>query len=97
MHGIFPLLLLAASATGAAPPPRYIANRASRTTKLVRELVLQKLERIAGKKECRQSFVRENSTWISFEQQRTSPVLQCRAPQGELRFSDPVGKPASPD
>jgi hypothetical protein len=93
-----PLVLLAGSASGAPPAPLYIANRASQTTELARELVLQRLEWIAGRKECRQAFVREK---IDLDQVRAIAYkvrfYNAEGPEGRLRFSDVVGKPASPD
>jgi hypothetical protein len=95
---LLPLLLLAGPTTGAAPARMYIANRASQTTKLARELVLQRLEWIADMKECRQAFIREK---IDLDQVRATAYkvrfYNAEGPEGELRFSDVVGKPASPD
>src|SRR5215469_801967 len=95
---LLPLLLLAASTTGAAPARIQIANRASQTTERARELVLQRLEWIAGMKECRQAFVREK---IDLDQVRATAYkvrfYSAEGPEGELLFSDAVGKPASPD
>jgi len=95
---LLPLFLLAGSMTGAAPARMYIANRASQTTELARELVLQRLELIAGMKECRQAFVREK---IDLDQVRATAYkvrfYNAEGPEGELRFSDAVGKLASPD
>jgi hypothetical protein len=93
-----PLLLLAASTTGAAPARIQIANRASQTTELARELVLQRLEWLAGRKECRQAFIRDK---IDLDQVRATAYkvrfYNAEGPEGELRFSDVVGRPASPD
>ena len=95
---LLPFLLLAGSTTGAAPPRMYIANRASQTTELARELVLQRLEWIAGMKECRQAFVREK---IDLDQVRATAYkvrfYNAEGPEGGLRFSDVVGKAASPN
>ncbi|HJZ97286.1 MAG TPA: hypothetical protein VKE70_12330 [Candidatus Solibacter sp.] len=93
-----PLLLLAGTTTGAAPARMYIANRASQTTELARNLLLQRLEWIAGRSDCRQSFIRE---MIDLEQVRATAhkvrFYSADGPEGELRFSDVVGKPASPN
>ena len=95
---LLPLLLLAGSTTGAAPARMSIANRASQTTELARELVLQRLEWIAGRNECRQAFLREK---IDLDQVRATAYkvrfYNAEGPEGELRFSDVVGKPASPN
>lgn len=95
---LLPLLLLAGSTTGAAPARMYTANRASQTTERARELVSQRLEWIAGMKECRQAFIREK---IDLDQVRAIAYkvrfYNAEGPEGELRFSDVVGKPASPD
>ena len=95
---LLPLLLLAGSTTGAAPARIQIANRASQTTERARELVLQRLEWIAGMKECRQTFIREK---IDLDQVRAIAYkvrfYNAEGPEGELRFSDVVGKPASPN
>ena len=95
---LLPLLLLAGSTTGAAPARIQIANRASQTTERARELVLQRLEWIAGMKECRQAFIREK---IDLDQVRAIAYkvrfYNAEGPEGELRFSDVVGKPASPN
>ena len=93
-----PLLLLARSTTGAAPAGTYIANRASQTTEHARELLFQRLEWIAGRSECRQAFLREK---IDLDQVRATAYkvrfYNAQGPEGELRFSDVVGKPASPN
>ena len=93
-----PLLLLAGSTSGAPPARMYVANRASHTTELARELVLRRLEWIAGRNECRQAFIREK---IDLDQVRATAYkvrfYNAEGPEGELRFSDVVGKPASPD
>jgi hypothetical protein len=95
---LLPLLLLAVSTTGAAPARMYIANRASQTTARARELLLQRLEWIAGRSECRQAFLREQ---IDLDQVRATAYkvrfYNADGPEGELRFSDVVGKPASPN
>ena len=95
---LLPLLLLAGSTTGAAPARIYIANRANQTTERARELVLQRLEWIAGRNECRQAFIREK---IDLDQVRAIAYevrfYNAEGPEGELRFSDVVGKPASPN
>jgi hypothetical protein len=75
-----------------------VANRASHTTELARELVLKRLEWIAGMKGCRQAFIREK---IDLDQVRAiahkGRFYNAEGPEGELRFSDVVGKPASPN
>ena len=95
---LLPLLLLPGSTTGAAPARTHIANWASQTTERARELVLQRLEWIAGMKECRQAFIREK---IDLDQVRATAhkvrFYNAQGPEGELRFSDVVGKPASPN
>ena len=95
---LLPLLLLAGSTTGAAPARIQIANRANQPTERARELVLQRLEWIAGMKECRKAFVREK---IDLDQVRATAhkvrFYNAEGPEGELRFSEVVGKPASPD
>jgi hypothetical protein len=89
---------LTESTNGAAPARTYLANRASRTTELARELLLQRLEWIAGRSECRQAFLREKIDW---EQVRATAYkvhfYNAEGPEGALRFSDVVGKPASPN
>jgi hypothetical protein len=95
---LLPLLLLAGSTNGAAPPRMYIANRANQTTALARELVLQRLEWIAGREECRQAFIREK---VDLDQVRATAYrarfYNAEGPEGGLRFSEVVGKLASPD
>jgi hypothetical protein len=95
---LLPLLLLAGSTTGAAPTRLYITNRASQTTELARELLLQRLEWIAGRSDCRQAFLRER---IDLDQVRATAhkvrFYNAEGPEGELRFSEVVGKPASPN
>src|SRR6516165_10340872 len=95
---LLPLLLLAESTTGAAPARMSIANRAGQTTELARELLLQRLEWIAGRSECLQAFLREK---IDLDQVRATAYkvrfYNAEGPEGELRFSDVVGKPASPN
>jgi hypothetical protein len=95
---LLPLLLLTGSTTGAAPARTHIANRASQTTELARELLLQRLEWIAGRGECRQAFLREK---IDLDQVRATAdkvrFYNAEGPEGNLRFSDVVGKPASPN
>jgi hypothetical protein len=95
---LLPLLLLAGSTTGAGPARTYITNRASQTTEHARELLLQRLEWIAGRSECRQAFLRE---MIDLDQVRATAYkvrfYNADGPEGELRFSDVVGKPASPN
>jgi hypothetical protein len=95
---LLPLLVLAGSATGATTARIQIANRASQTTKLARELVLQRLEWLAERNECRQAFIREK---IDLDQVRATAYevrfYNAEGPEGELRFSDVVGKPASPN
>jgi hypothetical protein len=97
-YAYLPLLLLAGSTRGAPPARTDIANRASQTTELARELVLQRLEWIAGRKECRQAFIREK---IDLDQVRATAYkvrfYNAEGPEGKLRFSDVVGKPASPN
>jgi hypothetical protein len=60
--------------------------------------VLQRLEWIAGMKECRQAFVREK---IDLDQVRATAYkvrfYNAEGPEGELRLSDVVGKPPSPN
>ena len=82
-----------------APPARiYIANRANQTTERARELVLQRLEWLAERNECRQAFIREK---IDLDQVRATAYevrfYNAEGPEGELRFSDVVGKAAFPD
>ena len=93
-----PVLILAASTTGAAPARMHIANRAGQTTESARQLLLQKLEAISNMSECRQAFVREE---IDLDQVRATAYkvrfFNAEGPEGELRFSEVVGKPASPD
>ena len=93
-----PVLLLAASTTGAAPARTHIANPADQTTESARQLVLQKLERISKMSECRYAFVREK---IDLDQVRATAYkvrfFNAEGPEGELRFSEVVGRPASPD
>jgi hypothetical protein len=76
----------------------YIANRASQTTERARELVIQRLEWIVGRNECREAFDREK---IDLDQVRATAYkvrfYNAEGPEGELRFSDVVGKPASPN
>src|SRR6516164_4930628 len=95
---LLPLLLLSGSTTGAAPTRLYITNRASQTTELARELLLQRLEWIAGRSDCRQAFLRER---IDLDQVRATAhkvrFYNAEGPEGELRFSEVVGKPASPN
>ena len=95
---LLPLLLLAGSATGAAPARMYMASRASQTTEVARELLLQRLEWISGRNECREAFLREK---IDLDQVRATAYkvrfYNAQGPEGELRFSDVVGKPASPN
>ena len=91
-------LLLAVSTPGAGPAQPNPLNRASQTTELARKLVLQKLESISSMTNCRQAFVRE---MINLDQIRAT-VYKVRfynaaGPEGVLRFSEVVGKPASPD
>jgi hypothetical protein len=91
-------LLLAASTTGAAPARLDIPNRASQTTEFARKLVLQKLESISSMSKCRLAFEREQ---ISLDQVRATAYkvrfYSADGPEGHLRFSEIVGKPASPD
>ena len=95
---LLPLLVLAGSATGATTARIQIANRANQTTKLARELVLQRLEWLAERNECRQAFIREK---IDLDQVRATAYevrfYNAEGPEGELRFSDVVGKAAFPD
>jgi hypothetical protein len=95
---LLPLLLLAGSATGAAPARIQIANGAGQTTERARELLLQRLEWIAGMEKCRQGFIREK---IDLDQVRAIAYnvrfYNAEGKEGELRFSDVVGKPASPN
>jgi hypothetical protein len=59
---------------------------------------LQRLKSSAGRNDCRQAFIREK---IDLDQVRATAYqvrfYNAEGPEGELRFSDVVGKPASPN
>lgn len=78
-----------------APIPQ---PEASETTRMARQLLLEKLAAIAENSQCRGEFARKN---IDLAKLR-SIVVQTRfynsaGLEGDLRFSVVVGKPASPD
>jgi hypothetical protein len=91
------LLLLVASAIDGLARTN-IANRTGQTTERARQLILQKLEAISNMSDCRLAFDREK---IDLGQLRATAYkvrfYNAEGPEGELRFSDVVGKPASPD
>ena len=97
-YALYLPLLLAASTSGAAPARLNIPNRASQTTEGARKLVLQKLESISRMSNCRLAFDRET---IDLDQVRKIAYkvrfYSADGPEGDLRFSEIVGKPASPD
>lgn len=73
-------------------------EHAGRTTKAARRLALSRIEEIARMGNCKQDFVRQN---IDLDQLRrtmnTVRFYSAIGSEGELRFSQTVGRPAAPD
>jgi hypothetical protein len=98
-HGLYlQLLLLSGLSTGAKPALPRVQEGSSQTTDLARKLVLQRLEWIASTGECRRAFDRDK---VDLDYVRSTALkvrfYDAEGPEGDLRFSDVVGKPASPD
>lgn len=91
-------LPLSGLSTGATPAVPRVQEGTRRTTHLARELVLQRLELIASMGECRRAFDRDR---VDLDHVRATALkvrfYDAEGPEGGLRFSDVVGKPASPD
>ena len=91
-----PLLMMAALA--ASPARVAIEEGARETTATARKLVLERIDAIVHCDQCRQAFGQEK---IDLDRVRLT-VSQLRfynaeGPEGELRFSQVVDVPASPD
>ena len=91
-------LVLISSVLSAALPPRLLLpQQVTRTTDVARKLLLEKLDSI-GMSRCRADFEREtidlNRLRFIANQVR---FYDADGPEGNLRFSGVVGKPASPD
>jgi hypothetical protein len=93
------LLFLAAALSMATTPARHVVHeRAQQTTELARELVLERIDAIERNGRCRQEFGKE---MIDLDHVRMIVrrirFYNAEGPEGDLRFSEVVGRPASPD
>ena len=92
------LLIWGALWSAATPGRLPLRDWAGLTTERAHRLVLERIDAIAGAGACRQAFGRQQ---VDLERVRLA-VPQIRfynaeGPEGGLRFSQVVGKPASPD
>ena len=98
-HGCLPIVAFAGVLVAGAPASRTSGREsADRTTETARDLVLARIDAIAQNGSCRQAFGQQS---IDLELLRRT-LQQTRfysatGHEGDLRFSDVVGKPASPD
>ena len=93
-----PLLLWAALGSAAATPRQPLLDWAGLTTERAQQLVLARIDAIAGAGACRQAFGQQqidlNRVRLTVSQLR---FYNSEGPEGDLKFSQVVGKPASPD
>lgn len=93
------LLFFAAVLSMATTPARQVLyERAGQTTELARTLVLERIDAIERNGQCRQEFGKE---MIDLDRVRMTVrrirFYNAEGPEGDLRFSEVVGRPASPD
>jgi len=75
-----------------------IRARVHRTTQLAREAVLQRIEEIGRHGDCRRNFARRAiDLSVLRATARKARFYDATGPAGNLKFSDVVGKPSSPD
>lgn len=83
---------------GALSSERLGRQSAQRTTEAVRELLLARIDVIQQTAGCRRDFERENIDFARLRLvTRKSRFYSVVAPEGKLRFSAVVQRPASPD
>src|SRR5574341_75941 len=90
------VLMLAALA--AAPARVTSEERAGETTAVAQKLLLERIDAIARAGHCREAFAQEQ---IDLDRVRLTTrqlrFYNAEGPEGDLRFSEVVGRPASPD
>lgn len=96
-YGFFPVAL-AALAAAALPSRPVLVESAGQTTALARKLVLERIDAIAREGHCSAQF---GQARIDLDRVRRTALrtrfYNSQGPEGNLRFSEVVGKAASPD
>lgn len=92
------MTLTAAALSAGLPRQTERQERAGQSTEVSRKLVLDRIEMIAQTGFCRRSFDQQNIDLNRLRlAARTTRFYSVLGPEGDLRFSEVVGKPAFPD